>query len=549
MEKKAVMGVSQPGQPSTVPELDALLQGLSELKPPGITKSRIASITAFCTENIKSEVFIVLKIRNHSKCAPATHKLGLIYILDSVTRQWLANAAGSEASTQSSQSTMGTFTSGVRRMTEILPELMTDLIALAPSDQLVTILSLLDVASKSLTITQEKISKLLVIWGNGATFPATLLSDLQKKLTAHSSAVTGGEHAQPVRPMPTTVPVNDLRITSAASPAVKPAPSATQIASISSQKATAVQSRRSLSTARRYCNRACSNIVNAAEPHNVNNAILQQPPQVLSNVIETAPAPPPSGSLSTTNGITAAQLEEADADECTPEQWSQIVDMHYAIQAQAALGSQPQPVENKSSYGARERSRSPVADRNTTAYDTNGSITAYRQRSPVRERISPKNDNHMSMPTPKWIGYDASLPADTIKGERSRNDVQRFTTRELFARYGTVQTCIANSAKMHAFIKMQSRKEAEDAKAAFEHGTHAGVRHVKWAVGFGPKGLRRARDGISTIPLSRLTDADRKWMLTADYGGTGGQPITSGMVVEEPDVIVGAGVSSKGMLA
>jgi hypothetical protein len=36
-------------------------------------------------------------------------------------------------------------------------------------------------------------------------------------------------------------------------------------------------------------------------------------------------------------------------------------------------------------------------------------------------------------------------------------------------------------------------------------------------------------------------------MLTAEYGGTGGRPIESGMVVEEPDIEIGAGVSSKGM--
>ena len=36
-------------------------------------------------------------------------------------------------------------------------------------------------------------------------------------------------------------------------------------------------------------------------------------------------------------------------------------------------------------------------------------------------------------------------------------------------------------------------------------------------------------------------------MLTAEYGGTGGKPIEGGMVVEEPDIEIGAGVSSKGM--
>lgn len=36
-------------------------------------------------------------------------------------------------------------------------------------------------------------------------------------------------------------------------------------------------------------------------------------------------------------------------------------------------------------------------------------------------------------------------------------------------------------------------------------------------------------------------------MVTAEYGGSGGKPIESGMVVEEPDIEIGAGVSSKGL--
>lgn len=65
-------------------------------------------------------------------------------------------------------------------------------------------------------------------------------------------------------------------------------------------------------------------------------------------------------------------------------------------------------------------------------------------------------------------------------------------------------------------------------------------------MGFGPRDCSDYQTGISIIPIDRLTDADRKWMLTADYGGTGGKAIESGLVVEEPDIEIGAGVSSKG---
>ncbi len=71
---------------------------------------------------------------------------------------------------------------------------------------------------------------------------------------------------------------------------------------------------------------------------------------------------------------------------------------------------------------------------------------------------------------------------------------------------------------------------------------------TKWGVGFGPRDCSDYQTGISVIPIDRLTDADRKWMLTAEYGGTGGKSIEGGMVVEEPDIEIGAGVSSKGTL-
>ena len=68
---------------------------------------------------------------------------------------------------------------------------------------------------------------------------------------------------------------------------------------------------------------------------------------------------------------------------------------------------------------------------------------------------------------------------------------------------------------------------------------------TRWGVGFGPRDCSDYSSGISVIPINKLTEADRKWMLTADFGGSGGRPIETGMVVEEPDIEIGAGVSSK----
>lgn len=69
---------------------------------------------------------------------------------------------------------------------------------------------------------------------------------------------------------------------------------------------------------------------------------------------------------------------------------------------------------------------------------------------------------------------------------------------------------------------------------------------INWAVGFGPTKFADYKMGESTLPIDVLTDADKKWMVTAEFGGTGGLEIQEGMVVEEPDIEIGAGPSSKG---
>lgn len=118
----------------------------------------------------------------------------------------------------------------------------------------------------------------------------------------------------------------------------------------------------------------------------------------------------------------------------------------------------------------------------------------------------------------------------------------------LFSQHGVVQSCIVNHDKRHAFVKMLTRPDAERAKSAMEFykADHVTLR-TRWGVGFGPRDCSDYQTGISIIPIERLTDADHRWMAKAEYGGTGGEPVRGGMVVEEPDIEIGSGVSSKGI--
>lgn len=184
----------------------------------------------------------------------------------------------------------------------------------------------------------------------------------------------------------------------------------------------------------------------------------------------------------------------------------------------------------------------------------------YRQRSPMRD--SPAhggmNGGGHGM-QPKIIGYDGSLPPDNIKvlsrtlfvggANGSQQEIQ-----ELFERFGRVQTCIANRDKRHAFVKMTTRTHALSAKSNMEELQSRNdreamniARQTKWGVGFGPRECCDYAKGESIIPIHKLTEADLKWLLTAEYGGTGGKQLEGGMVLEEPDIEIGAGVSSKAM--
>jgi protein NRD1 len=120
-------------------ELDALLQSLQSLKPPGVAGSKVSLITKLCTTaNVSLRELtartsrylthtqidreqIVDVIINAFKRSPTTHKLGVMYCADSVVRQWIAQGRANNA--------------GVQKFTINVPSLMEELITTAPDAQ------------------------------------------------------------------------------------------------------------------------------------------------------------------------------------------------------------------------------------------------------------------------------------------------------------------------------------------------------------------------------------------------------------------------------
>nr|XP_036584126.1 RNA-binding protein [Colletotrichum truncatum]KAF6793515.1 RNA-binding protein [Colletotrichum truncatum] len=638
---------------SAVADLEVGLQAMLGLKPPGVSGSRITSLTKLCVDNVQSESVLIQKMFTHFKKAPVTHKLGVLYVVDSVTRKWLEQAKASGQPVDSSAPD-GTYAAGVHRVTELMPVLMNDILQSAPEGQ------------------KDKISKLLDIWEKGQTFSPAMIESFRQKLKAapepstssygpisayfalslesqveyrftndHPTAVQSttpegspppglvafmgyntNKPAAPTAPTPPTAQnsnaimealANLARQNNAAAPAKPPAPAQNPAQSNAFSVLSNLQS-------------VASQHQQAAHPINHSQPAYSMPP-ISQPAVTAAPAPfsyappqPPAQPQAmpasmTYPGAAPPQPPAASVFDAQAQQQLLLIktlaDQGIPLDKIPALlaalgGSQPGaipaapaapatsvasnyyatgqgwggPVQTNDGHDqhrysngpkspsrySRSRSRSPGRRWNShgnrddyghqsssrghqDGRDSHGRGNDYRQRSPVGRNGRSPTPRHNS--GEKWVDYDRSLPQGKIKVLSRTLFVGgvTYTERELrdvFSKYGQVQTCIVNKEKRHAFVKMVSRHDAVRAKEAMEASRDGDPQlRTRWGVGFGPRDCSDYQTGVSIIPIAKLTEADRKWMLTAEYGGSGGRPIETGLVVEEPDIEIGAGVSSK----
>ncbi|TKX19501.1 RNA polymerase II-binding domain-containing protein 2 [Elsinoe australis] len=627
---------------SQVDELDALLQSLQALKPPGASKSKITAITQFCVDNIHLDSTIAQKLYSNFRKTLPTHKLGILFVLDSVTRQWIekAKASGQELGIGSAPN--GTYASGVQRMTELLPSLIDETLRMAPSDQ------------------KAKVQNLVDIWERGNTFPSKMIADFKQKLQGPAPYV-------PSRTPPGSPPLHLLHYLGLRKPATQPPAPANIPAPITlppqvsnadatamlralagmvlpqspaptAQPAQAMPSQPDLSAL--LAGLGQSGAVPLQPPPAAIPQQYQQyayppqpvqthsfPPQLAAlypgqpapqpvpppQVVQQAPATedlatiiarlvPPHILADPEKVAQIAQLFDGLLKNGIPQdQWGPVFEALYP-QAKQAPAAPVQQIpdwhpaaqngradESFGSYGSRkrDRSRSPDYRRgggangnrrpspvygvyDSSAKDMEAQQNAdgrggrgkggnrYRQRSPPRNGNSMPNMSGIGASREKYISHDPTLPPNHIKvlsrtlfvGGCSARDAE---LRNIFERFGPVQTCITNLDKRHAFVKMSTRQGAVAARAGMDELSQrdpafaAKARQTKWGVGFGPRECCDYSNGESTIPIGSLTEADIKWCLTAENGGTGGRDIVPGMVIEEPDIEIGAGVSSKAM--
>ncbi|KAM0335191.1 hypothetical protein ACHAQA_000232 [Verticillium albo-atrum] len=632
---------------SAVVELEAGLQAMSHLKPPGVSGSRISSITALCVGNVQSESVLIQKIYTHFKKTAGDHKLGVLYVVDSVTRKWMEQAKSSGQVVDGSAAD-GTFAAGVHRVTELMPVLMNDIIQSAPENH------------------KEKISKLLDIWEKGQTFPQSMIDSFRTKLSAppvttfvKSTTPEGSPPpgllaslglapnasvAKPAAPPPNSNAImaalaNIARTTgpaAAAAPArqqppfhapVQPPPAAAPPALGGLADLLNTITQRQPATHLTNGPPPSYSVPPPAPPAALPTSAATSMPYGYPPQAPQAPAhgqqgsappfpgtqaggypgmpPPPAAPQSLgpdmqqqvmlitalvqqgvpydqipalIKGMQAGVMPQLGGVAAPPAQPS-----YPAAQAQAWGAPAPAPTNgdprdryghnsgqrSPDRYPNRSRSRSPSRRQDSRdngrsgrddygrRQDDAGSAgrgghgSEYRQRSPAGRRASPPGRSQHGQ-YEKWVEYDRSLPEGKIRVYSRTLFVGGVTCteqelRNIFTQYGQVQTCIVNKDKRHAFVKMLTRKDAEAAKEALEfpQGPDGLQLRTRWGVGFGPRQCSDYASGISVIPITELTEADRKWMLTAEFGGSGGKPIETGIVVEEPDIEIGAGVSSK----
>lgn len=513
--------------PEALMELDALLQSLQGLKPPGVNKTKVETITKICTSmqntlvglncpltirqkvnahrNVQSQAQIVDIIVQNFNRAPSTHKLGLIYIVDTVTRHW--KAAGF------------TWAAGVNRMTEALPALMNTLLQVAPDNQ------------------KEKIAKLLDIWISSRTFPDHLLTNYKTALTAPTPAAQGLPQGATSNNPIAQAASNGTN--GAAPPQPNPAASA-MLAQLGNVQQSGPPPQPSAALNAVSVNPPAVNIPAPAFP-----ALVPQLPTSNQNALAASLN---GGTQGPPNALVALQLLQSLGTQLSPENIQAVlqaagIPIPPPGQPQGATvppppfppasapPAQPQfsaPEQNNQYRGgyddrSRARSRSPDYNRRYSppdrrdspyrVYDPSGATNRssqadndrrgrgkgrgfrndYRQRTPPavsRDRPATPQGIMSRSNMPKPMGYDPKIPNGKIRGKSLESKRHQSLTcpvlsrtlfvggvsaktnetelKHFFSRFGNVQSCIVNHDKRHAFLKLISHQDAQVTKQAVD---------------------------------------------------------------------------------
>ena len=532
---------------------DQLLKELPTLAAPGVSGSRIKELSNIASTDFdkEKESRIVAALYSSCKSAAPSHKLGTLYVVDAVTRK-LKDGAVASGETIDASAPDGTFASAVYKIGQLIDSLMDDALEY-----------LLD------PVTINKISKLVEIWEKNHTFDAEILKKIKDK---HFKSTTppGSPPKSSVEPIkPTSAPEDSNSILLALASLAKGETEASE-ASSGSQSASAQPEATS-------SNDTASLLANLANGQEKQQQQQQQPgqpddQQAIFNMLQqlqggsTASTSHPSSGTHSSGGIEdyGSGRRGGSRDQDNNHKRSRSRSPTRQVKSPAAASS-VLALQQNIQHLKQQKAAAAAAN---NGYQPNSPPQQFQQHHNNRNQGSHNRDpafvppsamnGEMNIPgsphyRPRNLGFDPSVPQGTIKvlsrtlfiGGVPRNMDERVLAQVLRP-FAEIQSVILNSERKHAFVKVYSRKEAEQIITSFNKDQSLPLR-TRWGVGFGPRECCNYQHGISIIPIERLTDADRNWVVNAQWGGTGGQPLASGMVIDEPDIEIGAGISSKAM--
>ncbi|AAS54007.2 AFR636Cp [Eremothecium gossypii ATCC 10895] len=480
----------------------ATLESLKELKS-GISGSRIKKLTTYALENVNAEEYLIDKIINYSRTCPATHKLGSLYVIDSIGRAFLNKCKDLNQSMKSSAQA-GTYGHALFTLGENIQTLLSDGV------------------EKSSAENRDKIKDLVDIWDKADLFQKGVLNAVRgvwfalKDTGKSSSSQASDPKERAIQILSNLKPMESI-------PASISVPADLGSNELALQQA----------------------------------ALMQLLASLQSQLAEPAGVPSTKSRAAQEHRTQQTQRQPLE-----PQRHQYQQQQHQRHEPTQYIGRSAR--SNKRSDGHTERSRSKSPKRHEkkgNQSSNNANNNTHNNNNNTSGNSSTNNNHHLypeerNVPTnphfrPRHVSFDPSMPADHIKVYSRTlfvggvpNTMKEHDIAKILGKFGEVQSVILNNSRKHAFVKIYSRQEADSILLNFNKDESSPLR-IRWAVGFGPRDCCDYQHGSSIIPMHRLTEVDRKWSLCAEWGGTGGQPLQSGMVFEEPDIIVGEGVSSK----
>ncbi|SCU96814.1 LADA_0H02894g1_1 [Lachancea dasiensis] len=458
----------------------ATLQSFKDLKS-GISGSRIKKLTAYALDHVEEEPQLMQMVIGYSKDTADTHKLGSLYIIDSIGRAFLEQARSRDEYIKPTAK-VGSCAHGVYVLGEAIQELLGEAISKSSEDHKEKILTLIDIWDRSGLFQKGYLNAVRAKWFSTARNNSTSLPAAAPQL-ANSSVL-------PQDPAKRCIEILD---------SLKPSTQVSQVSIPNSLSSPDV----------------------ALQHAALFRLLVDIQQQHRSTSTTTAPMVPPIPAPSQVS-------RQAQPSESYEQQWTR-----------------EERRERYDNSSRRSRSRSPPRRdhfRNSEGPNASNNHHLY----PGEENVP--SSAHFR---PKPVSLDHTVPPEHVK-VFSRTlfvggvppSMKEYDIAHILRPYGEVQSVILNSSRKHAFVKVYSRQEAENVLHNFNKDGSSPLR-TRWGVGFGPRDCCDYQHGYSVIPLHRLTDADKKWSVSAEWGGTGGQTLQSGLAFEEPDIVVGEGVSSK----